>query len=171
MTAGFHPHLGILPAPQRRLWDELESVPGEFVLYGGTALALHLGHRQSLDFDFFGKNLFDPGTLAARIPPYFLMTVTPVPGSNEPWHTVLIPDGGASRERYFHHIAFTVSTGGAKIFDSAPNPIRLDCNALLAHNCLEAAEMMINDHQDLVDSRGVGLIYVNMQRGHRGRHS
>jgi hypothetical protein len=68
MTAGFHPHLGILPAPQRRLWDELESVPDEFVLYGGTALALHLGHRQSLDFDFFGKNLFDPGTLAARIP-------------------------------------------------------------------------------------------------------
>jgi hypothetical protein len=24
-----------------------------FVLYGGTAVALHLGHRESLDFDFF----------------------------------------------------------------------------------------------------------------------
>src|SRR4051812_41286179 len=24
-----------------------------YVLYGGTAVALHLGHRQSVDFDFF----------------------------------------------------------------------------------------------------------------------
>jgi hypothetical protein len=44
MTGGFQPGLGILPPPQRRLWDELAAVPGEFVLYGGTAIALHLGH-------------------------------------------------------------------------------------------------------------------------------
>jgi hypothetical protein len=24
-----------------------------FVLYGGTAIAMHLGHRHSVDFDFF----------------------------------------------------------------------------------------------------------------------
>ena len=68
MTADFQPNLSMLPAPQRRLWDELEMVPSEFVLYGGTALALHLGHRQSLDFDFFGNRLFDPAMLAAKIP-------------------------------------------------------------------------------------------------------
>src|SRR5476649_2049253 len=56
LTADFAPRLDILPPPQRRLWDELTAVPGEFVLYGGTALALHLGHRESLDFDFLATN-------------------------------------------------------------------------------------------------------------------
>ena len=45
MTADFAPRLDILSPPQRRLWDELVAVPREFVLYDGTALALHLGHR------------------------------------------------------------------------------------------------------------------------------
>ena len=51
----FEPRFEILPAAQRRLWDELSCVPREFVLYGGTALALRLGHRNSVDFDFFGN--------------------------------------------------------------------------------------------------------------------
>ena len=54
------PHLEVLPSPQRRLWDELRQVPEEFTLYGGTALALRLGHRQSVDFDFFGSRDLDP---------------------------------------------------------------------------------------------------------------
>ena len=62
------PHLDILPPPQRRLWDELTEVPAEFVLYGGTAIALHLGHRESIDFDFFGTEAFDPARLVERIP-------------------------------------------------------------------------------------------------------
>ncbi len=68
MTADFQPNLSILQAPQRRLWDELQAVPSEFVLYGGTAIALHLGHRQSLDFDLFANSLFDPSRLSAQIP-------------------------------------------------------------------------------------------------------
>jgi hypothetical protein len=55
----FSPHLEILPAPQRVLWNELSEVSGEFVLYGGTALALHLAHRNSLDFDLFGSRALD----------------------------------------------------------------------------------------------------------------
>src|ERR1700688_750060 len=55
----FSPHLEILPPPQRTLWSELSDVPREFVLYGGTALALHLGHRNSVDFDFFGSRALD----------------------------------------------------------------------------------------------------------------
>jgi hypothetical protein len=49
----FAPRLDILPPPQRRLWPELAATPPGFVLYGGTAIALRLGHRQSVDFDFF----------------------------------------------------------------------------------------------------------------------
>jgi hypothetical protein len=55
----FKPRLDILPPPQRRLWDELAGIPPDFVLYGGTAVALHLGHRQSIDFDFFSNRALD----------------------------------------------------------------------------------------------------------------
>ncbi len=57
-----------LSAGQSRLWDEFVGVPTEFTLYGGTALALHLGHRASLDFDFFGGSAFNPADVYARIP-------------------------------------------------------------------------------------------------------
>ena len=46
-------YLTILPSAQRRLWDELRDVPETFILYGGTAIALQIGHRHSVDFDFF----------------------------------------------------------------------------------------------------------------------
>ena len=59
----FEPRLDVLPPAQRRLWSELSEVPDHFVLYGGTAIALHLGHRQSVDFDFFGTGDFDPDVL------------------------------------------------------------------------------------------------------------
>lgn len=54
-------HLEILPEVQRSLWDTMicRGIPG-FVLYGGTALALRLGHRQSIDFDFFSATPFSP---------------------------------------------------------------------------------------------------------------
>ena len=58
----------ILPPPQRRLWRELGAVPAGFALYGGTALALHLGHRQSVDFDFFAAAAFDPAALFRTLP-------------------------------------------------------------------------------------------------------
>ena len=46
-------HLNILPAAQLKLWPLLKDIPKEFTLYGGTAIALQLGHRISIDFDFF----------------------------------------------------------------------------------------------------------------------
>lgn len=64
----FEPKLEILPAAQRALWPELEAIPAEFVLYGGTAIALQLGHRQSVDFDFFGSHAFDPVLLYSSVP-------------------------------------------------------------------------------------------------------
>jgi hypothetical protein len=57
------PRLGILPQPQLALWPELAATPSEFTLYGGTAIALHLAHRESVDFDFFGAHRFDPDQL------------------------------------------------------------------------------------------------------------
>ena len=56
MTRGFTPRVDILPLPQRRLWDESVVVPVAFVLCGDTAWALHLGHRESVDFDFLAAS-------------------------------------------------------------------------------------------------------------------
>lgn len=68
MAQVFEPRVDILPAAQRLLWNELSSIPAQFTLYGGTALALHLGHRQSVDFDFFGTSGFDAPDLLSSLP-------------------------------------------------------------------------------------------------------
>lgn len=50
----FQPRLDILPTCQRALWPELAALSKlGLVLYEGTAIALRLGHRVSVDFDFF----------------------------------------------------------------------------------------------------------------------
>ena len=52
--------LEVLPAAQKEIWTSLAAAPHlNFVLYGGTAIALHLGHRESLDFDFFRSESLD----------------------------------------------------------------------------------------------------------------
>jgi hypothetical protein len=43
-------------------------VPNVFTLYGGTAVALQLGHRTSVDFDFFAFQPIDPIALVESIP-------------------------------------------------------------------------------------------------------
>ena len=70
----FVPKLNALPTAQRTLWPELKHVPRHFVLYGGTALALRLGHRTSLDFDFFTSAPLEPSPLKASLP--FLASAT-----------------------------------------------------------------------------------------------
>ncbi|HUH61431.1 MAG TPA: nucleotidyl transferase AbiEii/AbiGii toxin family protein [Terracidiphilus sp.] len=56
----FQPHLDILPPAQRKIWPLLApSARLGFVLYGGTAIALRLGHRSSVDFDFFTDKPLD----------------------------------------------------------------------------------------------------------------
>lgn len=98
MAQSFVPNLGILPPPQRRLWDELAEVPSEFVLYGGTALALHLGHRESVDFDFFSDNALDERRLVPAIP--FLDTATIT--QREPnTLSCLVDRGGAVKVAFF----------------------------------------------------------------------
>lgn len=64
----FIANLTMLPPPQRMLWPELASTPEMFTLYGGTALALRLGHRGSVDFYFFSNAPCDPDELAQSLP-------------------------------------------------------------------------------------------------------
>ena len=69
----FCPHLEILREPQLRLWSKLRPIADlGFALYRGTAIALRLGHRTSIDFDFFTERALDRASLADCLP--FLRT-------------------------------------------------------------------------------------------------
>ena len=46
-------HEEILNADQRKLLPLMAQFRREYYLVGGTAIALHLGHRRSVDFDMF----------------------------------------------------------------------------------------------------------------------
>jgi hypothetical protein len=60
MIQRFKTHMAILQPPQQRLWAELTPASQHgLVLYGGTAIALRLGHRFSVDFDFFTDRPLD----------------------------------------------------------------------------------------------------------------
>ncbi len=66
----FAPHLEILPPEQRAAWPHLKAAKElGFVLYGDTAIALRLGHRQSVDFDFFSNRPLDRDALFRVILP------------------------------------------------------------------------------------------------------
>ncbi|HZS55042.1 MAG TPA: nucleotidyl transferase AbiEii/AbiGii toxin family protein [Bryobacteraceae bacterium] len=62
------PKLDVLLPQGRRLWSELSQVPEHFVLYGGTAIALRLGGRQSVDFDFFTNQSISAEPLTRSLP-------------------------------------------------------------------------------------------------------
>src|ERR1700739_2000670 len=94
----FLPRLDILPPAQRRLWPELVAIPKDFVLYGGTALALHLGHPESADFDFFGSRKFEVRTLETGIP--FLAGAKIIQRAEDTL-TAIVERGGPVRISFF----------------------------------------------------------------------
>jgi Nucleotidyl transferase AbiEii toxin, Type IV TA system len=67
MPPCLEPRLDVLPLAQNEIWSSLVPAPHlNFVLYGGTAIALHLGHRESLDFDFFRSDPLDKDQIRAN---------------------------------------------------------------------------------------------------------
>lgn len=62
-------NLDILPENQKMLFQQLRTKEWlkDFYLVGGTALALQLEHRQSVDFDFFSSNDFNNLELIEKI--------------------------------------------------------------------------------------------------------
>lgn len=60
-------HEEILNSSQKTLLSFLKSFSKDFGLVGGTAIALHIGHRQSIDFDLFSGKEFDNFSLQRSI--------------------------------------------------------------------------------------------------------
>ena len=57
----------ILDDERKKLLPKLAYFKDRFYLAGGTALALHLGHRDSEDFDFFSPDDFDDQFLIGEL--------------------------------------------------------------------------------------------------------
>lgn len=57
----------ILSEVQMAMWPILAKVSKRFVLYGGTAIALRLAHRESVDFDFFTSDDFSSDGLVREM--------------------------------------------------------------------------------------------------------
>lgn len=53
----------------KRVWDKIakSGIAGRFYLAGGTALAVHLGHRKSIDLDFFSQEDFSTPDLKRQL--------------------------------------------------------------------------------------------------------
>ena len=51
-------HVEAITSKQKKIFDKLNKFP-EFYLVGGTALALQIGHRKSVDLDLFGEIDFE----------------------------------------------------------------------------------------------------------------
>src|SRR5689334_15516611 len=78
-------HLNTLPAETRKAFDRLAQESWlkseDWYLAGGTALALQLGHRLSMDLDFFlPQKTFDLRSLLSRL-------------GTQPWKPTIIQEG------------------------------------------------------------------------------
>lgn len=57
----------ILSTEQKDILPDIQDINKNFLLVGGTAIALHLGHRKSIDFDFFSDQEFDMDSLKNQL--------------------------------------------------------------------------------------------------------
>ncbi len=108
MTRRFKARRDLLPLAQQRLWPHLRNAPNlGFVLYGGTAIALRLGHRDSVDFDFFSDKPLDREAIKSAFP--FVARSTTLQDQGNTW-VVLVPHENSEREyvkvSFFGTIAF-----------------------------------------------------------------
>lgn len=63
--------LFILSESRKKTLVSFVSWKNEFYLAGGTGLALQIGHRDSIDFDFFSNNSFDSNKMIERLSKLF----------------------------------------------------------------------------------------------------
>jgi hypothetical protein len=94
-------HLDILDEKRRSVLPKLKAVSEGFYLAGGTALALLIGHRDSIDFDFFTKDNFDTNELFEKTRQAF--QGHEVLKTQEEKGTLSVIIDGAIRLSFFHY--------------------------------------------------------------------
>ena len=88
MKNSFNHFFDVLPEAQQIVWPELESIRDDFVLYGGTAIALQFGHRQSNDFGFFSREPLKHNNIVKALP---LIKNAEILQSERNTYTIIVP--------------------------------------------------------------------------------
>jgi hypothetical protein len=82
----------MLPVGQSAMWPRLKPLTRlGFVLYGGTAIALRIGHRVSVDFDFFSDQPLDRAAMEGALPFFKQATLLQ---DHPNTVTILVPENG-----------------------------------------------------------------------------
>jgi hypothetical protein len=109
--ARFKPHMEILPPAQQQLWPKLRPAAElGFALYGGTAIALRLGHRTSVDFDFFSEKPLDRAAIQAAFP--FLVKSTVL---QDQQNTLTVNVASADSAHEFVKVSFFGTIGFGRV--------------------------------------------------------
>lgn len=69
-------HREILTQEQKEVLPMLEEFRKDFILVGGTAIALHIGHRESIDFDLFSFEEFKNTVIRRRVNRWAIVDTT-----------------------------------------------------------------------------------------------
>jgi hypothetical protein len=157
MRQRLDPKLSILPAAQRELWSHLApAVRLGLVLYGGTAIALHLGHRESLDFDFFRSEALDKDGLRAAFG--FVEEATILQDQPDTLVVLVEMPSGTVKVSFFGGISFGRASDPLETRDGTLLVASLDdLMATKLKALLDRAE--VKDYQDIAKmiSAGVSL--------------
>ena len=114
----FEPHWEILPPEQREIWPQLAaSFEMGLVLYGGTAVALRLGHRASVDFDLFTEKPLEREGLEPGFP---FLRHSKILQDRKDTLTVLAPAGKAGVKVSFFG---GIDIGRAGVPDRSPDGV------------------------------------------------
>ena len=76
-------HKEIFTKEQQELLPLIKEFSKDFILVGGTAIALHIGHRQSIDFDLFSYGEFKNAKIKRKILRYRKINKTHISTAGE----------------------------------------------------------------------------------------
>lgn len=104
-------HYKALNQETKKVWDKCDFLRNDFYLAGGTALALQIGHRISVDLDFFSPNTIKK-TLLAQVEEKLGIVSVLVNTKNELTVTVIAERVKATFLHYPYNLKYeTVKTG------------------------------------------------------------
>ena len=94
----------ILTGEQRQLLPLIQMFANNFGLVGGTAIAFHLAHRRSIDFDLFSYDTFSTISIRNKVNKFFKIEQTLSQGEGE--LTVMVNKVKLTLFHFPYHIEF-----------------------------------------------------------------